>query len=74
MHWIRSPKNQTAAAICLWWLAATNVYWAVGDLNERYDQSARTQAARMVCEARGGYYGALGGPIENCWRRGRRLP
>jgi hypothetical protein len=45
-------------------MTVMNVLWGARDFRERYDARAKTQAARMRCEADRGFFGSAVGASE----------
>jgi hypothetical protein len=67
--WARSPHGgQTVLTALVWWIALDNFYRCFTDLRQRHEEHRTSQATRMACEARGGFYGARAGGEERCLR------
>ncbi len=74
--WVRRPDVAPWFAVFFWSLATLYAYSGVRDFRDRYDARTKTQAARMSCEAKGGFYGsAVGGPKapERCFKPATQL-
>jgi hypothetical protein len=67
LAWARTSHGRRAIAALMWWFTCASVYWFVRDVHRIWGSVSRTGAARMWCEARGGYYGAMEGKPELCY-------
>ena len=74
--WARHPKVQPAFAVFagfFWIMTTLNIVWAHRFVQRAFDSRAKTQAARMNCEASGGFYGSPVGaaiPSDRCFEPG----
>jgi hypothetical protein len=67
LAWPRTSRARITTAAAMWGLTCLNVVGGVMDFRDRYEVVSRTRAARMWCEARGGYYGAADGGDTDCF-------